>query len=181
MELEVLSDPIHQLETAAASALSQRLRGIFDPVAYRVLLNGFAKAEADEGTLWVADMSTQELIPVFNSGPHADEFVAKFRQPLDRGVVSMVFHHGLAFCENEVYKNASHDETIDQALAQVTAAMIALPLYFANETRGVVSCVRLGRGEFDAEALEVMQHTVAVLERLIDWHLFRRALDLDEF
>jgi len=177
-----LSDsPITQYQRAASKAVATRLKRIFDPFAERFLLNAFEQVGADEGTLWVADLKKNALLPAFNSGPGSREFVSKFRQPLDRGVVSMVFHNEQAFCENEVYNNASHDETIDEALQQVTAAMIAVPLYFANEPRGVVSCVRLGEGQFDLKDLHAMQFSVMVLERLIDWHLLRDILDEDEF
>ncbi len=161
--------------------MANRLKRIFDPLTERLLRNSFDQVEADEGTLWIAHKAKGVLVPVFNSGPGAADFVAKFRQPLDRGVVSMVYHNEQAFCENELYKHASHDETIDEALRQVTAAMIAVPLYFANEPRGVVSCVKLNKGEFALRHLETMQFCVMVLERLIDWHLLRGILDEDEF
>lgn len=175
------ASPISQYQSAASEAVRTRLKQVFDPLTEKLLRDSFEKVSADEGTLWLAHKSKGVLVPVFNSGPGSKEFVAKFRQPLDRGVVSMVFHNEQAFCENEVYKNATHDETIDEALHQVTAAMIAVPFYFAHEPRGVVSCVRLGEGEFTLEHLKAMQFCVMVLERLIDWHLLRGILDEDEF
>ena len=172
---------LHNLDQVVNSAVAKKLKGVFDPLAKRVLLDAFSRAQADEGTVWITDPSASALVPVFNSGPEATDFVAKFQQPLDRGVISMVFHHGQPFCENEVYKNATHDQTIDKALEQVTQAMIALPLYFAHETRGVISCVRLGEGEFDAEHLSIMQHATAVVERLIDWQILQQVLEFEEF
>lgn len=164
-------------ERAGSAASTKRLTGVFDAVCRRVLLDGFARAGADEGTLWIADLDGYRLIPVFNSGPGAAAFVEKFRQPLDRGVISMVFNSGQPFCENEVFKSAGHDDTVDKELGQVTAAMIAAPLFFANEQRGVVSCVKLGQGEFEVADLNTIQHAVVVLERLIDWSLLRSATD----
>ncbi|MEM7313771.1 MAG: GAF domain-containing protein [Planctomycetota bacterium] len=142
-------------------------------------MDGFQNAGADEGTLWIADLDESRLVPIFNSGPESESFVDKFRQPLDRGVVSMVFHSGQPFCENEVFKNSGHDDTVDKELGQVTAAMIALPLFFAHEPRGVISCVKLGDGEFDVPDLNTMQHAGVVLERLLDWSLLRAVTDLD--
>ena len=143
-------------------------------------MDAFERAGADEGTLWVADLSAYQLVPIFNSGPDSAEFIEKFRQPLDRGVVSMVFNSGQPFCENEVYKSSGHDATVDKELGQVTAAMIALPLFFANEPRGVISCVKLGEGEFDVPNLHTMQHAGVVLERLLDWSLFHHITDLSD-
>ncbi len=160
-----------KFEQLGRATANQRLSETLDSVARQVLSNGFTRAGADEGTVWIADQKQRELIPVFNSGPKAADFVANFRQPLDRGVVSMVFHSGQPLCENEVTKNSTHDHTIDDAMHQVTAAMIAVPLFFANHPRGVVSCVKLGKGDFEASDLGEIQHAVMVLERLIDCEL----------
>ena len=62
-----------------------------------------------------------------------------FRQPLNRGIVSTVLASEQAFIENEVYKNARHDDKLNESLAQTTFAMIVVPFYFLNECRGVVS------------------------------------------
>ncbi len=168
-----------QLERLASSALSHRLRDALDPLVRRVLLRSFERVGADEGTVWLADPVAGNLIPILNSGPGEKSFLRDFRQPLDRGVVSLVYHSGQPFCENDVSRNATHDRTIDTALSQVTVAMIALPLFFANRPRGVVSCVRLGEGSFEVSHLQEMQHGVAVVERLIDWRLFQNLLESD--
>ena len=172
-----MNDFNQRFERAGRSLAARKLAGAFDLVLKRTLLNGFNRAVADEGTLWLASSDGSKLLPVFNSGPDAGDFVKNFQQSLDRGVVSMVYHSGQPFCENEVFKNSTHDQTIDQALEQVTAAMIAVPLFFANQTRGVISCVRLGEGEFEAGQLGEIQHTATVAERLIDSHLLHELLE----
>jgi hypothetical protein len=168
-----------KLERIASAEIAQRLANVLDPVVRRVMLDGFRSAGADEGTIWIANPSAGELVPVLNSGPDEGGFLQKFRQPLNRGVISMVFLSGHAYCENDVSGNSSHDRTIDTALSQVTAAMIAIPLFFANRPRGVVSCVRLGQGAFDLIHLREMQHGVAVLERMIDGQLLQNLLESD--
>ncbi|RFC44251.1 MAG: hypothetical protein DVB23_002375 [Verrucomicrobia bacterium] len=168
-----------QLERAALAETGKRLSGVLDGVARRVLLDGFRAAGADEGTVWIANPGARELVPVMNSGPDEESFLRQFRQPLDRGVISMVFLSGHAFCENEVSRNATHDRTIDAALSQVTVAMIAVPLFFANRPRGVASCVRLGSGAFEMAHLREMQHCVAVFERMIDGGLLQNLLESD--
>jgi hypothetical protein len=168
-----------QLERVALAETGRRLSGILDGVARRVLTDGFRAAGADEGTVWLAHPGARELVPVMNSGPDEAGFLRQFRQPLDRGVISMVFLSGQAFCENEVSGNSTHDRTIDTALAQVTAAMIAVPLFFANRPRGVVSCIRLGAGAFEVNHLREIQHCVAVFERMIDGGLLQNLLESD--
>jgi transcriptional regulator with GAF, ATPase, and Fis domain len=168
-----------RFERAAEAEMQRRLSTVLDQGALRVLREGLRRAAADEGTLWIASRDGKELIPVFNSGSDPDSFLRKVRQPLDRGVVSMVYHSGQPFCENEVTKNASHDHTVDEALSQVTAAMIALPFFFGGRRRGVLSCVRLGHGEFEAAHLSELQLAASLLERLADWYLLQELLDTD--
>lgn len=157
--------------------MQRRLATVLDHTSLRVLREGLRRADADEGTLWIANRDRKELIPVFNSGPQPEDFLRRVRQPLDRGVISMVFHSGQPFCENEVRKNVSHDHSVDQALSQVTAAMIAVPFFFGGRRRGVLSCVRLGQGEFEAGHLNEIQQAASLLERLTDWHLLQELLD----
>lgn len=168
-----------RFERAAETEIQRRLSTVLDQAALRVLRDGLRRAGADEGTLWIASRDGKELIPVFNSGKEPDTFLRRVRQPLDRGVISMVYHSGQPFCENEVTKNRSHDHTVDEALSQVTAAMIALPFFFAGRRRGVLSCVRLGQGEFEAVHLSEIQQAAIVLERLADWHLLQALLESD--
>ena len=169
-----------KFEHAGKAASAQCLSEAFDSVARRVLANGFNRVNADEETLWIANLKGQVLIPIFNSGPNAADFVTNVRQPLARGVVSMVYHSGQPFCENEVTKNASHDKTIDKAMHQVTAAMIAVPFFFANHARGVISCVKLEKGQFEVRDLDELQHSAIVLERLIDCQLMESIRESEE-
>lgn len=166
-----------RFERAAEAEIQRRLATVLDRVALRVLGEGLKRAAADEGTLWIAGRGEKELIPVFNSGPEPEAFLRKVRQPLDRGVISMVYHSGQPFCENEVTKNASHDHSVDHALSQITAAMIALPFFFGGRRRGVLSCVRLGQGEFEAGHLCEIQQAASLLERLADWRLLQELLE----
>ncbi len=42
-----------------------------------------------------------------------------------------------------VYLNAKHSKRVDEALNQVTTALIATPFYFGGKVQGVISCVQL--------------------------------------
>jgi len=172
-----VSDLTERFSYAAETAIHRRLAGVLDPPLLRVLRDGLRRSSADEGTLWIASRNGRELIPVFNSGPKPEAFLENVRQPLDRGVVSMVYFSGQPICENEVYKHSSHDHTVDQALDQLTAAMIAVPFFFGGSPRGVLSCVRLGEGEFEAGHLDEVQHTAILAERLVDWQLLQQLLE----
>ena len=67
--------------------------------------------------------------------------------------------------------------------------MLATPLYFGGELRGVLSAVQLKPAAFAAseppgfgpQHLEALQLTASVLARLVDQALFAMALGLEGF
>ena len=157
--------------------------GIFSPLMKGVLSSSFLLADATEITLWLADQDQEFLVPIFNSGPEADKFVNSFKQPLNSGLISMVFATEQPFCENEVHHNSQHDKTIDTAMETVTVSMIAVPLYYGGRLRGVVSCVRLKANAeapdppgFTGAHMRQIQLAAETLQRLIEHRLLSIAL-----
>src|SRR5450432_1932786 len=61
----------------------------------------------------------------------------------NEGSICLVVASENAFIENQVYKNKSHSTALNKKLGKTTYAMIAVPLYFLNQVRGVISCVQL--------------------------------------
>ena len=110
---------------------------------FSILERAFTRVRADEGTVWLLDKTQTHLVPAWNSGPDAARFVGTHRQPLERGLISLVCISEQPLCENEVYRHAGQDPTLDRALGRLTCAMIAVPLRAGGEMRGVVSCVKL--------------------------------------
>ncbi len=108
-----------------------------------VLQSLFMRIGAHEGTVWLLDDASENLIPEWNSGPSANHFVGKFQQPLTSGLISLVCITGQAICENEVYQHAGQDPRLDQQLGVKTCSMIAVPVRVGGEVLGIVSCVRL--------------------------------------
>jgi hypothetical protein len=162
--------------------------GLLDGATRSFLQLAFDSVGADEGSVWIAEGDGPEtektsLVAAYNTGPHADAFVGKFRQPLGRGVISLVYASATTYCENEVYRSQSHDGTLDGQLEQRTYAMVATPLYFAGELRGVLTCVQLvpaGAGDtdpagFSGEDARALDDTAVILERLIDHRLMNIA------
>jgi hypothetical protein len=164
---------------AAADALDAgTFADLFDPLMASVLNTGLANAGAHEGTVWLADADGEHLVPVVNTGPNAARFVGSFRQPLARGLISMVFATEQPFCENEVYAHQVQDRTLDLSLGVVTCSMIALPFYFAGQLRGIVSCVQVKPADspddppgFSIASIRDLQQATVVLSRLIDHRL----------
>lgn len=174
------------LTSAANSITADNFTSMLDDAMRRAIQLAFRQAGADEGTVWLVDQTKEALVPAYNTGPNAEQFVAKFRQPLDRGLVSMVFGNEKPFTENEVPKNAQQDKTLDSKLKVQTLAMIIVPLYFLYGCRGVVSCVKLGlpgkkateSRRFDESAQALLIHGATVLGRLLDLRVLRTTLGL---
>ena len=159
----------------------------FDASMRTLLRDGFDRAGAHEGTVWLLDEARAVLIPRFNSGPHAEQFVGVFRQSVRAGMIGMVAATEQAICENEVCKNARQDRTLDEQLRLKTWSMIAVPFYYFGELRGVISCVQLQPADsaepnppgFSAEHLHGLQLTAGVLSRLIEYRLLELCLGLE--
>jgi len=163
---------------------------ICDATLLKLLNDSFERISADEGSIWLFDEAKENLVVAYNTGPNAQEIIG-FKQPLNKGIVSLVVATEQAFVENQVYKNAKHSATLDQKLQNTTYAMIALPLYFLNQVRGAISCVQLldvfvEKGHatpaketppgFSPGDLATMQTTAAVIRDLIDYRLLAIAV-----
>jgi hypothetical protein len=144
------------------------------------------RIEASEGSLWLRDVAEEHLVTVYNTGPNAERIVLKHLQPLDRGIVSMVYRTGRTFAEDDVYESRKQDKTLDTALGVLTCSMIAVPLRFAGRIRGVVNAVKLKAESatdpdpppFGEDAAQQMQLLGETLERLVDLQLFKVCLGL---
>ncbi len=163
----------------ASGALAGSFEELFDATMREVLLRSLRDAGAHEGTVWLLDAERTHLVPQFNSGPRAAEFVRSFRQSLRAGMISMVVATEMPICENDLEDNRQRDPRLDQQLGLRTCAMIAVPFYYAGELRGVISGVQLQNvaGEecatagFTVESLRLLQHAATVLSRLIEHRL----------
>jgi hypothetical protein len=156
----------------------------------KLLKDTFARISADEGSIWLLDREKQNLVVAYNSGPNTEKIMG-FQQPVTKGIVSLVVASEHAFVENQVFKNAKHSPTLDRKLHKSTYAMIAVPLYFLNEVRGVISCVQLQDTEerdgklvavgptppgFGPPELNAIQTIAAVVRDLIDYRLLGTAV-----
>jgi transcriptional regulator with GAF, ATPase, and Fis domain len=173
----------------AALAGAGAFEEFFDSVMRALLLENFRAIGAHEGTVWLLDQSRSFLVPRFNSGPNAANFVGSYRHSLRSGMISMVVSTEQPICENEVHKNQQQDKTLDRELGLTTCAMLATPLYFGGELRGVISAVQLkcpGSNQpeppgFTPQHLEALQLAAAVLARLVEQELYAIALGVEQF
>ena len=177
-----------RLRELAARAGTGAFDEFFDLTMRALVEDCFLAIGAHEGTVWLLDESRNYLIPRFNTGPNAASFVGRFRQSVRAGMISMIVSTELPLCENDVSKNQQQDKSLDEKLGLQTCAMLATPLYFAGELRGVISAVQLrspGSSEpeppgFSPQHLETLQRTATVLARLVEQQLLVLTIGLDE-
>lgn len=173
----------------AALAGSGGFEEFFDATMRASLVGVLRAIGAHEGTVWLLDETRSVLIPRFNNGPQAAHFVGRFRQSLRSGMISMVVSTEQPICENDVHQNQQQDKTLDRELGLQTCAMLAVPLYFGNELRGVLSAVQLKPAAgavpeppgFTPQHLEALQLASSVLGRLVEQQFYALALGLEDF
>jgi hypothetical protein len=178
------------LAKLGAAITPENFLSICDEMLLKLLKETFARISADEGSIWLLDPEKQHLVVAFNSGPDTAKIMG-FKQPTSKGIVSLVVASEQPFVENQVYKNAKHSATLDKKLRKTTYAMVAVPFYFLNEVRGVISCVQLldvvvqeGQAEatgqtpagFGPPELNAIQTIAAVARDLIDYRLLGTAV-----
>ncbi|GAA5147761.1 hypothetical protein GCM10023213_42900 [Prosthecobacter algae] len=132
-------------EQFAQHALQQSPAALIEGLPARLIQQTLDGILADEGSVWLAMEQSQVLVPVWNNGPDAARFVGSFRLPATQGITGMVFTSGLAASESEVCFHQRQNRELDRSLSVLTWAMLAVPLKFAGELRGVITAVRLIR------------------------------------
>ncbi len=188
----------------ARHALRQAPEALLEGLPARLVHHALGGIQADEGSLWLATEDSQFLVPVWNNGPDAARFVGSFRLPATQGITGMVFTSGLAACESEVCFHQQQNRTLDGNLGVLTWAMLAVPLKFAGELRGVITAVRLIRltdlpdltrvpasaaefppgymppQPFGIDDLNIMETTAAAAGRLVEHRLTAWVLGTEE-
>ena len=179
-KIEAALPVLHERMEAAAAALqpgSAAWQKLFD-VALQGMFDLFVRAAgADEGTLWLLDPAAEALVPAYNNGPDAEKLVGVYQQPLSQGIVSSVFITQLGLSESWVYRNAQHDARVNRLVGKVTAHMIAVPVFFGGDARGVLSAVKLRDPDaadpppFGVEGFAAVTRLAQLLGQLVDHRL----------
>jgi hypothetical protein len=174
--LELLPKLLDRLATLGAGIHAEEFKELLTPLMCDLFRQAVTETGAHEGTIWLVDAAAENLVPAFNTGPHADRIVGQFKQPLNSGLISMVFASEQPFMENAVHDNPSQSRLLDSLLQVETTALIAVPFYFLGACRGILSCVRLNHPEdsitvgsdFGPRHLAVMQRAASLTSHLIE-------------
>ena len=186
------SDPIvseyashieRSLARAAEELGTEEFKGVIGDPGLSVLRTAMDYINADFISIWFADQDQEKLV-VTHSEP--DPAFIGWEQSISDGLVSLAYASEQSLCENQVYLNAQHSKRVDEALNQVTCAMIVTPFYMCGALRGVISTVQIKDSEdapdppgFSASNLNRMRRLSTVLERLVNYRLLTRLLDLE--
>lgn len=134
-------------------------------------------------SIWLADEAEENLV-VSHTLPDPD-FVG-WSQPVDEGLIGLVYASEQSLCENRVYANAEHSKRVDEALSQVTCALVATPFYVGGTLEGVLSCVQLkdslddpDPSGFTARNMNRLRRLSTVLERLVNYKLLTNLLAIE--
>ncbi len=161
------------IEPTALAALHTKS----DPLVLHYLDLGLRQIQADEGTLWLINQEESHLVPVYNSGPNAESILERHRQPLDEGLIGMVFVNGQSMVENDTHLNENQSKRLDRMLGLRTRSLIAVPYHLFGKRLGVASFVQLddpgakqpleGRS-FNPNHLEEAENLISLIARLTE-------------
>lgn len=194
--VEILPNPAFEPHAEALRSYVTSVADGLRPDEFHLVLDPSLKASfhdaldhigASEGTIWIADRQQSALVPVFNTGPKADQFVLKHKQPLNRGIVSSVLLTEIGVAERDVYKHSAHDPEANKLLEVLTCSMVAVPFFFAGRIRGVLSAVKLKPASapesedpppFEGDALRRLNNAAAVLGTAVECRLIKSSFAL---
>ena len=182
----LVHDLRRHLSLVADSISAKNFGSMLDGTMRQLIDSTFERIGASEGSIWLYSARPESLTIAFNTGPNAEQLVAKFSQPLTAGIVSMAFSSEQSLAENEVHANARYDKTLDTKLQLETHAMIVTPFYFLGACRGAISCVQLTLPEskakmsgFSEHHLAAVRNTALVLGRLLNEAVIKTVLGLN--
>ena len=80
-----------RLARIGATIHAEQFRALLDPLTRQAIQQGFAEAGAQDGAVWLLDETSEHLEPAYGTGTHAEQLVGRFKQPLNEGLICMVF------------------------------------------------------------------------------------------
>lgn len=175
-----IEDALHRV---AREITPDEFSQVIGEAGFSVLRAAMTIAKADSITVWLADPEEKSLV-VTQTEP--DRSFVGFSQPIGEGLVSLAYASEQRLCENQVYANRDHSKRVDEALSQITFALIATPFHIGGLLRGVVSCVQLKETAdspdppgFTARSMNRVGKLAVALERLVNYRLLVRILGLE--
>lgn len=136
-------------------------RELINPLMSELFSDALKSIAADGGTLWWLCPGEAMLEAVFN--PLEPEIPGR-RQPLVSGIISLVLATSETLRVETVDSHQRHSPAIDAALGKTTRSLIAVPFRMLDQTRGVLTAVRLSNTEpFGSAETAIMERQAKAL------------------
>ena len=171
------------VEKYSRRLLPSDLCGLMDGPIESTFRNARKLAAADGGAIWVTDAVQEHLVVAYADPP--DPKLIGREQPASEGLISMVFASEQPICQNHVSGDERHSKMIDDAVGEVTEAMMAVPFYIGGMLRGIFSAVRWLREEgdgtpgFTLNDFQEFQRASVAMERLVTLRLSQLILGME--
>lgn len=98
---------------------------------------------ASEGSIWLADPSSQELVMAVNSGPDAAMLELNTRQPDTEGILGKVYQEDAHYADHGMFRDKYESHKVDEQLHQYTLHIAGYPLHVLGCKIGVLSIVQV--------------------------------------
>lgn len=172
-----------RIDECARRLTPDDIEGLLGNAGRELVSVTIAALKADSASIWLVDAEHAGMV-VSHTEPLGE--LLGWEQPLNEGLISLVYASEQSICENRVYQHAQHSKRIDNALDKVTCAMIAVPFYVGGRLRGVLTCVRLKDSldepdpeGFTAADLGRVRRLSMAIERLLNYRILAAVLDLE--
>ena len=174
---------IRAVEKYSRRLLPADLCGLMDGPIESTFRNARKLAAADGGAIWVTDAACENLVVAYADPP--DPKLLGREQPASEGLISLVFASEQPICQNHVSGDERHSTMIDDAVGEVTEAMMAAPFYIGGMLRGIFSVIRWLREDeegtpgFTLEDFHEFQRAAVAMERLVTLRLTQLILGME--
>ncbi len=118
-------------------------RALFDAEDRNFLNQAFSMMMASEGSIWVADPTTRELVMAVNTGPDAAALELNTRQPDTEGILGKVYQEDAHYADHGMFRDKYESHKTDEELHQHTLHIAGYPFHVLGCKIGVLSIVQV--------------------------------------
>ncbi len=134
-----------------------------------ILREAAVRIRADEASIWIRSDDGGEMVLTLNSGPESDSMELRVRQPINEGIISLVYRDGKPVLENALFAHRSYSPKVDISEGQSTHYIAAVPLLLDDCIIGVISAVQITTSSAetrDAQDWGLAEDSLEVLREL---------------
>lgn len=134
---------IDQARAMLKTLTAEEFRALMEAGDREFLDQAFSMMMASEGSIWLADPGSQELVMAVNSGPDAAALELNTRQPDTEGILGKVYQEDAPYADQGIFRDKYESHMVDEALHQHTLHIAGYPLHVLGCKIGVLSIVQV--------------------------------------